>query len=80
MVQHLDENNLLSNHQHGFITGKSCLTIITGAKNRGFSAILVMLDLAKAFDTGPHEELLCKLNIYGFDGFILDWLKSFLVR
>jgi len=31
----------------------------------------VYLDYAKAFDTGPHERLLCKLSSYGIEGQLL---------
>jgi hypothetical protein len=65
MLSHLTSNNLLSVNQHGFVVGKSCATnliesldIITEALNRGFYAILVLLDFAKAFDSIVHDFLL----------------------
>ena len=39
---------------------------------------VVILALSKAFDTVPHEELLCKLDSYGITGPIHSWLMTFL--
>ena len=57
MVQHLEEFGLISNHQHGFVKHKSCVTnllealdIISEIVHRGFSIDLIFLDFAKAFD------------------------------
>ena len=38
------------------------------------------MDFSKAFDTVPHEELLCKLKSYGITGSIHDWLRTFLTK
>ena len=69
MVYHLSKNNLLSIHQHGFVNHKSCMTnlletldMLTEALNRGFCAVLVFLDFAKAFDRVLHEVLLITLE------------------
>ena len=35
---------------------------------------------SKAFDTVPHEELLCKLDSYGITGPIHSWLRTFLTQ
>ena len=37
------------------------------------------LDFAKAFDSVPHQKLLCKLRGYGIHGKLLEWIKAFLV-
>ena len=86
MVFHLSQNNLLTISQHGFVNRKSCTTnlletldILTEALNRGFSAVLVFLDFAKAFYRVLHELLLIKLEGYGFTGKLLEWCRSFLV-
>ena len=85
IVNHLCDNKLLSIHQHGFVNRKSCATnlletldIITEALNRGFSAVLVLLDFSKAFDRVLHELLLIKLKSYGFNDELLNWCTSFL--
>lgn len=85
IIQHLVENNLLSDSQHGFINGRSCLTNLLEVldkwtkilENEG-SVDTVYLDFAKAFDTVPHERLLVKLSAYGIKGDVLKWIKSFL--
>ena len=37
-----------------------------------------LLDLAKAFDSVPHERLLIKLRSLGLEGNLLNWLRHFL--
>jgi hypothetical protein len=87
MIRFLLATGLLSMHQHGFVHAKSCATnlietldIITEALNRGFYAIMVLLDFAKAFDTVCHEFLKLKLRAYGFDGYIYNWISDFLAN
>jgi len=65
----LEEFGLISNHQHGFVTHKSCVTnllealdIISEIVHRGFSIDLIFLDFAKAFDMVSHDGILFKLN------------------
>ena len=40
---------------------------------------VVYLDFAKAFDSGPHQRLLRKLEAYGIGGNLLAWIRAFLV-
>ena len=79
--------NLLSECQHGFISGRSCsaqllscLNIWTEMLDRDacVDTILVYLDFAKAFDSVPHERLLCKIESYGLNEKVLKWTRSFL--
>ena len=46
--------------------------------NQGLQTDVRILDFSKAFDTVPYAELLHKLNHYGINGTVLEWLKSFL--
>ena len=39
---------------------------------------LVILDFSKAFDTVPHQRLLCKLKNIGINNSLLKWIKIFL--
>ena len=87
MVRYLISNNLISQDQHGFVPAKSCLTnlietmdIVTEALNRGFFVILILLDFSRAFDTVCHRFLLAKLEAYGFDAAIVNWIRNFLAN
>ena len=87
MVAHLEENNLLNSKQHGFRSGKSCLTqllhhfddIIESLSN-GDDMDAIYLDYAKAFDKVDHKLLLSKLQLYGFHSKIIRWIESFLTN
>ena len=47
---------------------------------QGSQTDIIILDFSKAFDTDPHEELLCKLKSYGIQGPIYQWLQQFLTK
>ena len=57
MIKYIEENNILSDKQHGFRSGRSCLTqmlghfdeIMVGLRN-GVDADSINLDYARAFD------------------------------
>ena len=85
IVNHLTENNFFSDHQHGFMQGRSCssnlLSVLdkwTNAIDQGLPVDVVYLDLAKAFDKVSHPKLILKLKAYGIDGNLLNWIKEFL--
>ena len=84
-MKYLDERELLSEDQHGFRAGHSCVTqlleiveIWTGMLDEGGGIDVVYLDFKKAFDSVPHRRLLKKLEAYGIQGNILKWVESFL--
>ena len=54
------------------------IDVITEARNFGFPATIVFMDLAKAFDRVCHRGLIKKLEAYGFHGNLLARLKNFL--
>jgi hypothetical protein len=69
IMNHLSQNNLLSDNHHGFRARRSCETqLITTvqelAKNMssGKQIDAILLDLSKAFDRVPHRRLLMKLD------------------
>jgi hypothetical protein len=71
IMKHLLDNDLLHKGQHGFMQGKSCTTNlletldkITESLNDNYLVVMVLLDLAKAFDSVPHNELIEKLTAY----------------
>ena len=86
IMDHLESNNLLSSHQHGFRSNRSCLTQLLEYFLEIHEIIderdpvdAIYLDCQKAFDTVPLKRLLVKLEAYGITGKILNWIKSFLL-
>ena len=85
IMHHLDTNDLLSPHQHGFRPSRSCTTQLlevldawTQAVDRGEATDVIYLDFQKAFDSVPHARLLEKLKSYGISGSVLRWIQAFL--
>jgi len=85
LLEFLDKNKVISEAQHGFRSGRSCLTNLlesfeqwTRALDEGFGLDVLYLDFRKAFDSVPHRRLIEKLKMYGFSGKLLSWIKSFL--
>ena len=85
IVQHLMNNNLITDDQHGFVPGRNCITQLLICieewtkrleHNRAFDVIYT--DFSKAFDSVPHERLFVKLQAIGIRGEVLRWIKSFL--
>ena len=87
LLNHLERNKILTNLNHGFRSGYSCETQLLVTLNELLNyndtksqTDIVILDFSKAFDTVPHEELLCKLDSYGINGPIHRWLRTFLTK
>ena len=85
-MHHLVENHLLTQHQHGFIKGRSCVTQLLTVLDKWTEALdnclnldAIYLDFSKAFDSVPHQRLLMKLEGYGIRGTLLAWIQDFLV-
>ena len=85
LLNHLFENEILANSQHGFIYGRSCMTQLlqvfdklTEMLDQGDNIDVIYMDLAKAFDTVPHQRLLVKLQSYGVRDEVLKWVGNFL--
>ena len=85
IMDHLENNNILSDYQHGFRRKRSCETqlllfIDELAKGMcdGDQYDVAIMDFSKAFDVVPHERLLAKLDHYGIQGNTHQWIRSFL--
>ena len=70
--------SLIDSSQHGFITGRSCVTQLVevldynGSQlDKGGQVDVVYLDMSKAFDKVSYRKLLRKLRDYGFSGKLL---------
>ena len=71
--EHLQE--VINDHQHGFMPGRSCLA---GLLDRGEQIDVIYLDMTKAFDKVNHELLISKLRRFGFKTNLLNWFQSYL--
>ena len=85
IINHLEQQNILSVNQHGFSKNRSCetqllTTVHNFAKslNNGEQMDAILLDFSKAFDKVCHRKLLLKLEHYGINGNILSWIEDFL--
>ena len=85
LVQHLELNHLISDTQHGFRKGRSCLTNllvfldeVTAGVDSGNCIDAIYLDFAKAFDKVPHQRLIQKLRTHGISGAVSRWIISWL--
>jgi len=85
IVNYMTTNRMFSDSQYGFRSLRSCALQLlevmetwTEWLDDGKSFDCVYYDFRKAFDTVPHARLIKKLQSYGIDGEILDWIKTFL--
>ena len=85
IIEHLNVNNILSGHQHGFRRKRSCLTNLlesyetwTKLLDDGTPVDIIYCDFRKAFDRVSHKHLIRKLSAYGLRNRVLEWLTDFL--
>ena len=85
ILEHLAANNILSDKQHGFREGRSCLTNLlelveswTEILDENDGIDVAYLDFRKAFDLVSHRHLLFKMSKYGIKQQVLNWVKAFL--
>lgn len=78
----MENNNLLTNNQHGFRPNLSTETALTTITNKIYDnmdkkeiSLLTLCDLSKAFDSVNHTILLEKMNNTSIDTF---WFKDYL--
>jgi len=86
IMKHMENNNLFTEHQHGFRQKHYCVTQLlevvehwSEILENGGSVDCIYLDFAKAFDTVPYLRLIHKLHTYGIRGKVLKWVESFLL-
>ena len=84
IVGSAEDNNLLQNFQHGFRTGRSCLTQLIDYYNSimeqlelGENVDVVYLDMTKAFDKVDHKILMNKIKSLGISSNVLKWMHYF---
>ena len=85
LVNFLESNSAMNKNQHGFRSGRSCLSqllehheqIVKGLEAGG-NVDVIYLDFAKAFDKVDFSVLLKKLDKLGVRGKVGRWIKSFL--
>ena len=87
MMNHISENYLLTDHQHSFVPKESCATqllecldIWTDILDNGGVFDIIYMDYAKAFDKVAHERLLTKVESFGINGKVLNWIRGFLAN
>ena len=85
ITKHLENNNILTDLQHGFRKHRSCKTQLiktvndlAKSMNHGEQIDSILLDFSKAFDKVCHRKLLLKLEHYGIRRRNLHWIKKFL--
>ena len=83
LVTMVELNDLICSKQHGFRSGRSCLTQLMHhfddvlealTQNSDFDSIC--LDYAKAFDKVDHKPLVKKLTLYGIHPKIVKWVET----
>ena len=85
IMDFLEANNILIPLQHGFRKQRSCETQLLDFVNELHANLdkneqvdVIVMDFAKAFDKVNHSLLVHKLQYYGVDGRINNWISSFL--
>lgn len=85
VMKFLEQGSRISSKQHGFMSGRSCLTNLllafekwTEYLDEGYGVDVIYLDYRKAFDSVPHKRLMTKLKQMGVQGKIARWIEAFL--
>lgn len=71
----MDDREVITDNQHDYIKGKSCLANlvpfyhgVTAFMDKVRAADIIYLDFCRDFSTDPHNILVVKVGICGFDG------------
>ena len=81
----MESNGFFSEHQHGFLPGRSTVTQLLEVLDNWFSFYdehtcvdAIYLDFSKAFDSVPHTRIIAQLESYGITGKVISWITGFL--
>ena len=84
-MKHMTDNNLFSDSQYGFRNKISCVLQLlevldywNTSVDEGKQVDTIYIDIRKAFDSISHRRLLQKLEAYGIEGKVLEWVRDFL--
>ena len=85
-MEHLENNKILYDWQHGFRSKRSTETqLVTlihelgkNLNRKQTDITFTVLDFSKAFEKVSHQQLSIKLDHYGIRGSTLCWINSFL--
>ena len=87
LYKHLNDNNLVSKFQSGFLPGHSTITALIQMCDNWYKNIdngkltgVVFIDIRKAFDSIDHAILLQKLAYYGVSQLEHTWFQSYLAN
>lgn len=87
MWRFIDENNLISSHQHGFRTGYNTTTQLLHVAHHASLAMdnkdkyhIVSFDFSKAFDMVSHKLIIYKLKCLRFNDNCVQWISDWLHR
>ena len=85
MLLHVQENNLISKHQFGFMPNRSTCSNLLTCLNSWWksyescqSTSVLYTDIKKAFDSVNHRILIKVLHSYGINYQLIDWIENFL--
>ena len=85
VLNYLYRNQLISQHQHGFLSRSSTCTQLLETVNDWTLSIrnrrmvdAIYFDFSKAFDSVSHQKLIHKLKGYGLTGKLLAIIDNFL--